>query len=148
MHMAWFAPRRPAVVTQFRPGGDSRSASFPVDDIHQAWIAEDLGGWGMTFGEDKTRDRPRKSATALSTDTCALAFAMMQFYCGATGRTGKGSFSAVQGINGECNALSIALTLLLFVWQFKNKEIDVIPSPPPPSRSVQARPAAWAGAGG
>ena len=28
--------------------GDSRSASNPVDDVHQAWITSSVGGWGMT----------------------------------------------------------------------------------------------------
>ena len=30
------------------PGGDSRSALFPVDDAHQARTTEGVGGSGMT----------------------------------------------------------------------------------------------------
>ena len=36
VHMALFAPHRPTTVTEFRGGGDSRFASYPVDDVHQA----------------------------------------------------------------------------------------------------------------
>ena len=42
-------------------GGDSRSASFPADDIHQVRITE--GDGGMTLGEDKQRDRLGNSPT-------------------------------------------------------------------------------------
>ena len=46
VHMAWFASP-PASGSHPIPGagGDSRSAFFPVDDIHQARITEGLGGW-------------------------------------------------------------------------------------------------------
>ena len=37
-------------------GGDSRSTSYPVDDVHKAWITQGVG-WRMTCGEDKKRDR-------------------------------------------------------------------------------------------
>ena len=30
---AWFQPRRPTAVTQMRGGGDSKSVSYPVDDV-------------------------------------------------------------------------------------------------------------------
>ena len=39
------------------PGADTRSATYPVDDIHQARITKGVGGWGMTFGEEKNEDR-------------------------------------------------------------------------------------------
>ena len=39
------------------PGGGSRSASYPVDDVHQARMTDGVEGWGMTFGEDKKTDR-------------------------------------------------------------------------------------------
>ena len=51
--VVWFVPRRPAAATQSRGGGDTRSATYPVDDIHQARNAYGVGGWGITFGEDK-----------------------------------------------------------------------------------------------
>ena len=31
--------------------------TVPADDVRQAWITEGVGGWEMTFGEDKKRDR-------------------------------------------------------------------------------------------
>ena len=37
--------------------GETQSASFPVDDVHQSRIAEGIGGW--ILGEDKQRDRLR-----------------------------------------------------------------------------------------
>ena len=39
------------------PGGDSRSASFPVDDVHQARVTEGVWEWRMACGEDKKRGR-------------------------------------------------------------------------------------------
>ena len=57
---ACFSPNRPAAVTQCRGGGDdSRSPSYAVDDVHQARLTKGVGEWGMTFGEDKKRDRLR-----------------------------------------------------------------------------------------
>ena len=54
---AWFQCCRPTAVTQIRGGGgDSMSASYPVYDVHQAWMTKGDGEWGMTFGEDKKRD--------------------------------------------------------------------------------------------
>ena len=49
------------------PGGDTRSASYLVNDVHQARITcKGIWGWGMTFGEDKKRDRcPRDSKPQL-----------------------------------------------------------------------------------
>ena len=35
------------------PGGDTRSATYPVDDVHQARITYGIWGWGMRYGEDK-----------------------------------------------------------------------------------------------
>ena len=34
-------------------GGDSWSASCPVDDVHQTGITEGVGGWEMNLGEEK-----------------------------------------------------------------------------------------------
>ena len=39
------------------PGGDSKSATYPVNDIHQARITKSVWGWGITFGEDIKSDR-------------------------------------------------------------------------------------------
>ena len=57
IHIAWFAPHRPPAVTHSGVVGDLKSASFPVDDAHQARIADGVEGWGMTAEEDKLRDR-------------------------------------------------------------------------------------------
>ena len=37
--------------------GDSRSAFYPVEDVHHARMTDGVDGWGMTFGEDKKKDR-------------------------------------------------------------------------------------------
>ena len=39
------------------PRGDSRSAPYPVDGVHQSRIAEYVGGWRMDLGEDRNRGR-------------------------------------------------------------------------------------------
>ena len=36
--LAWFPPPRSAAVPLFRGGGDTRSATYPVDDVHQTRI--------------------------------------------------------------------------------------------------------------
>ena len=36
-------------------GGDL--ASYPMDDVHQARMAQDVGAWRMTFGEDSKKNR-------------------------------------------------------------------------------------------
>ena len=40
-HMAWFAPHRTGEGGHL--GGDLRSTSYPVDDVHQAWMTWDIG---------------------------------------------------------------------------------------------------------
>ena len=42
--MAWFAPNRIVAL----PGGGSRSASLPEDDVHQTRITEGVWGWERT----------------------------------------------------------------------------------------------------
>ena len=44
MHLACLAPYRPVAVTQ--SGGDSRSSSYPVDDVPQARMTYDVVGGG------------------------------------------------------------------------------------------------------
>ena len=39
------------------PGGDARSATYPVDGVHEARITKGIGGWGIAIGEDKKRDQ-------------------------------------------------------------------------------------------
>ena len=51
--MIWFVPHWPAAVTQFQRGGDSKSASYPLNEVHLAWVTYGVGGWIVTFGEDK-----------------------------------------------------------------------------------------------
>ena len=48
-YLAWFAPHRWSPDS----GVDSRSASYPGDDVHQARMTEGVGGWRMTCGEDR-----------------------------------------------------------------------------------------------
>ena len=38
-----------------------RSATYAVEDVHQARMAFDVVGRGMTFGEDKKMDRLMRS---------------------------------------------------------------------------------------
>ena len=38
-------------------GGQLEVASVPVNDVHQARITLGVGGWWMTLGQDKRRDR-------------------------------------------------------------------------------------------
>ena len=52
---AWFAPHRPAAVTNFR--GDSRSVSYHEDDVH--WALQWLGRWGWGQKSDKMKKRDR-----------------------------------------------------------------------------------------
>ena len=59
VHSVRFQPRRPTAVT----GGDSRSASYPADDVHRVLMIEGVEGWGMTFGEDKERGRMKYLAS-------------------------------------------------------------------------------------
>ena len=46
-------PTPPANAGHPIPGGDSRSASHRVGDVHQARMTKGVGGWGMTFRETK-----------------------------------------------------------------------------------------------
>ena len=48
----WPGSHPPASGSHPIPGGDTRSATYPVDDLHQTQMTQDVGGWGMTVGED------------------------------------------------------------------------------------------------
>ena len=69
--LAWSQPRAP-VNGGHQSVGESRSVSHPVDDVYQSRMTNGVGGWEMTFGEDKKRNRqPKfKSNFALGSQNC------------------------------------------------------------------------------